>query len=48
MQLIGDGLTPGLIAAAVYSGHKVARELGLTDAEKNQTGRDTTTVSFTH
>jgi dimethylamine/trimethylamine dehydrogenase len=48
MQLIGDGLTPGLIAAAVYSGHKIARELGLTTAEKGQAGRDTTTVSFTH
>ena len=47
MQLIGDGSTPGLIASAVYSGHKAARELGLSSAEKNKAGRDTTTVNFT-
>jgi len=47
MQLIGDGSTPGLIAAAVYSGHKAARELGLTAADKDKAGRDTTIVSFT-
>lgn len=47
MQLIGDGSTPGLIAAAVYSGHKAARELGLSKAEKEKAGRDTTTVNFT-
>jgi dimethylamine/trimethylamine dehydrogenase len=46
MQLIGDGSTPGLIAAAVYSGHKAARELGLPDAEKNSGRRDTTIINF--
>jgi dimethylamine/trimethylamine dehydrogenase len=46
MQLIGDGSTPGLIAAAVYSGHKVARELGLSAAEKDVGRRDTTIVNF--
>ena len=48
MQLIGDGSTPGLIAAAVYSGHKAARELGLSDEEKNKGRRDTTTVNFNY
>lgn len=47
MQLIGDGSTPGLIAAAVYSGHKAARELGLSAADKNKRHRDTTIVNFT-
>lgn len=28
IQLIGDALAPGTIAAAVYSGHRCARELG--------------------
>jgi dimethylamine/trimethylamine dehydrogenase len=46
MQLIGDGSTPGLIAAAVYSGHKAARELGLSTAEKDVGRRDTTIVNF--
>lgn len=46
MQLIGDGSTPGLIAAAVYSGHKAARELGLSEDEKNMGRRDSTTVEF--
>ncbi len=46
MQLIGDGSTPGLIAAAVYSGHKAARELGLPDNEKNSGRRDTTIINF--
>lgn len=46
MQLIGDGSTPGLIAAAVYSGHKAARELGLSDGEKDTGRRDTTIVNF--
>jgi hypothetical protein len=29
VQRIGDCLQPALIAAAVYSGHRAARELGL-------------------
>ncbi|AJC16091.1 FAD-dependent oxidoreductase [Pandoraea sputorum] len=29
LHLIGDGLAPGTIAAAVYSGHRAARELGM-------------------
>ncbi|VVE44064.1 oxidoreductase [Pandoraea anhela] len=29
LHLIGDGLAPGTIAAAVYSGHRFARELGV-------------------
>ena len=28
VQLIGDGYAPGIIAAAVYSGHRYAREFG--------------------
>lgn len=47
MQLIGDGSIPGLIASAVYSGHKAARELGLPTAEKDIGRRDTVTVNFT-
>ncbi len=32
LQRIGDCRAPGIIAAAVYAGHKAARELGLYDA----------------
>jgi dimethylamine/trimethylamine dehydrogenase len=46
MQLIGDSAAPGLIAAAVYSGHKAARELGLSESEKNDIGRDTVVVNL--
>jgi len=33
IQGIGDMISPGIIAAAVYSGHKAARELGTGEAE---------------
>jgi dimethylamine/trimethylamine dehydrogenase len=33
VQRIGDCAAPGLIAAAVYAGHKYARELGANDVE---------------
>ena len=33
LQRIGDCAAPGLIAAAVYAGHKYARELGANDVE---------------
>jgi dimethylamine/trimethylamine dehydrogenase len=32
MQRIGDCQAPGIVAAAVYAGHKAARELGQTEA----------------
>ena len=38
--LIGDALAPGTIAAAVYSGHKFARELGGTGGADGTVGTD--------
>ncbi len=32
LQRIGDCQAPGIVAAAVYAGHKAARELGQDDA----------------
>ena len=46
IQRIGDSSAPGIIAAAIYSGHKVARELGINDGEGGEVPRDTIFVNF--
>jgi dimethylamine/trimethylamine dehydrogenase len=33
LQRVGDCRAPGIIAAAVYAGHKAARELGCSEVE---------------
>ena len=34
ISAIGDGLAPGTIAAAVYAGHRYAREFDLPDSDE--------------
>jgi len=46
MRRIGDCSAPGIIAAAVYSGHKVARELGTNGNDCSDVPRDTVVVNF--
>ena len=41
LQRIGDCRAPGIIAAAVYAGHKAARELG---SQQNEFKRDRVVV----
>jgi dimethylamine/trimethylamine dehydrogenase len=44
IQGIGDVVAPGIIAAAVYSGHKAARELGEASINDDFASRDTVVV----
>ncbi len=45
IQGVGDCIAPGIIAAAVYSGHKAARELGDVNAGSCDVPRDTIFVN---
>ncbi len=44
MQRIGDCLAPGIIASAVYAGHKAARELGVDKRHQVEIKRDRVVV----
>jgi dimethylamine/trimethylamine dehydrogenase len=46
IQRVGDCSAPGIIAAAIYSGHKVARELGADSDVNSKVLRDTIFVNF--
>ena len=39
MRRVGDALAPGLVAAAVYAGHKAAREFDEADADVDDPDR---------
>ena len=45
IQRIGDCVAPGIIASAVYAGHKVARELGQDKLNPAEIKRDRVVVS---
>jgi dimethylamine/trimethylamine dehydrogenase len=45
IQGIGDCIAPGIIAAAIYSGHQAARELGDANAGSYDVPRDTILVN---
>ena len=46
IQRIGDCVAPGIIASAVYAGHKVARELGEKNQHRVDTKRDRVIVNM--
>ncbi len=47
MQRIGDCVAPGIIASAVYAGHKAARELGVDNLDQLEIKRDRVVVNTT-
>jgi len=47
IQRIGDCAAPGIIASAVYTGHKAARELGLDNKDQLEIKRDRVVVNTT-
>ena len=47
IQRIGDCAAPGIIASAVYAGHKAARELGLDNKDQLEIKRDRVVVNTT-